>query len=99
MRSAKGLAPPTKMATVYSRSSKLYLHASSRTTDGVWILTEPVVSLDGRASDEEIGSAVQAVLKQSRTGVPHPTNWTQLLTPLLNAARARSWNKFAEKDG
>lgn len=85
-----------RMATVYSRRRKVYMHASSQTTDGVWILTEPIVSLDGRATDEEIGSAVQATLKQSRVGIPHPTNWTGLLAPLLNAAGVRSWSKFAE---
>lgn len=85
-----------KMATVYRRRHHLFVHASSMTTDGVWILTEPVFKLDAGSADAEIGSAIRLSLQHSHANVQHPTNWGGLLTPLLTQAGVKSWGRFIE---
>jgi hypothetical protein len=84
----------TKMATVYRRKRTLFAHASSLTNDGVWILTEPVLTLDESAADADIGAVVQAALEKSHINVPHPKNWSELLKPLLKEAGVKSWARF-----
>lgn len=85
-----------KRAIVYKRMSKYFVHASSRTTEGVWILTEPWLSADATVNDERLGEIIQAALAGSVSGIPHPTEWSGLLDPLLRLAGVNSWAKFAE---
>lgn len=87
---------PAKLATVFSRSTALIVHPSSRTTDGVWILAEPCVWLSADVSDDALGEAVLAALAASRTDVPHPTNWKGVLQPLLAVAGVTTWAAFAK---
>lgn len=83
-------------AVVYQRKSMFYVHASSRTVDGVWIFAEPCLSADKFIDDERIGAMVQTALEGSLSSVPHPTEWQKLLRPLLTEAKVKSWNTFAE---
>ena len=85
-----------KRAVVYQRKSKFFVHASSRTTDGVWILAEPCLSADETIDNERLGAMIQTALAGSLGSVPHPTEWAKLLNPLLTQARVKSWNTFAE---
>lgn len=85
-----------RKATAYKRRARLVVHASSRTTDGVWVLDEPCIGLDVHCEDEELGAAARQALASSRDGVPHPSNWSGVLQPLLAAAGVRSWNTFAK---
>ena len=85
-----------KRATIYRRKAQFYVHASSRTMDGVWILTEPCLCLDQESSDRELGEAVQQALDSSRSGIPHPRSWKGLLDPLLKQAGVKSWNTFSK---
>lgn len=85
-----------KSATVYRRKQALYIHPQSLTTDGVWIVTEPVLKLNETASDADIGSAVRASLDRSHTNVPHPTNWGEITKILLRGIGVRSWSTFVQ---
>ena len=85
-----------KRATAYRRKGHFFVHASSRTTDGVWILTEPCVKLDETCSDEDLGEATRAAISASRAGVPHPRNFAGLLDPLLRQAGVKTWSAFAK---
>jgi hypothetical protein len=86
-----------KLATVYRRKQTLFAHASSLTTDGLWMMTEPVLKLEEGATDADIGSTVRACLDQSRTNVEHPKTFGGgLLKPLLMEAGVKSWAKFVE---
>jgi hypothetical protein len=85
-----------KRATVYHRKSQFFVHASCRTTAGVWIFGLPFVALEQSCNDASLGDAVCAALAGSRHGIPHPLTWTGLLTPLLDAAGVRTWNTFAK---
>lgn len=86
-----------KRATVYLSKGKLFLHASSRTTDGVWIASEPFSIVDLDVSDADLGQAILSTLRGSQAGVSHPRTWTGLLEPLLTLANVRSWGAFARR--
>lgn len=85
-----------KRATVYRRGPALLVHPSSRTTDGVWILSEPCVRLPSDCSDVEMGNAVLSALEGSKSPVPHPSQWKRVLEPLLKAAGVEAWKTFAK---
>ena len=85
-----------KQATAYKRKAQLFVHSSSRTTAGVWILGEPCIRLDEACSDLEFGTAVKAALDASSSDVPHPRSWAGLLDPLLKLAGVKSWSAFAK---
>ena len=83
-----------KQAMLYRRGDELFVHASSETTDGVWILSEPCLKLGITASNADIGRVLKEALQGSRTKVPHPKVWTNLFEPILKYAGVRSWSSF-----
>lgn len=86
-----------RMATVYRKGKHLYFHASSRTTSGVWIATSPFSMLPVDASLDEKGEAIAGALEGSREEVDHPTDFRELITPLLSLANTKSWATFSRK--
>lgn len=86
-----------KGATVYERGGVLFLSPSSLTTAGVWIGTEPLLSLQPGSSPSALGEAIITVLNASRDVVPHPTDWGGLIKPLLELAGVKSWATFIKK--
>jgi hypothetical protein len=82
-----------KKAAAFLRDGKVFLHPYSRTTDGFWIFSTPV--LIAGESDENIGGQLLTVLSESTENVPHPTTWKGLTNPLLRAAGIRSFDTFA----
>jgi hypothetical protein len=85
-----------KMATVYLRRGRIFVHASSRTTEGVWISSEPYETLAITCSDEELGAIAKVALENSRGGVPHPRDWKTLLEKFLQQAGVKSWSTFVK---
>jgi hypothetical protein len=83
-----------KRASVYARRGVMLVCPSSRTTDGVWVVTKPVAVVPGDASDADLGATVKASLDQSAENVPHPDEWDAVLQPLLAAAGVKSWKAF-----
>jgi hypothetical protein len=81
-------------ATAYLRKNKVFVHPDARTTDGVWIFWLPVLMQDA-VDGAELDAKILEALANSREGVPHPTDWTGLGEPLLQAAGVKSWNSFA----
>jgi hypothetical protein len=75
--------------------NKFIIHASSRTKDGLWILTPPCLPVPIDAGNEFLGNTVISSLDRSREGLPRPDNWKALLAPLLKSAGVRSWRAFA----
>lgn len=86
-----------KAATVYKRANHIYLHASSKTTAGVWIATPPFIRVDSDASPSDLGKSVNDALGGSQTQAPHPTKWSGLQAPLLEQAGVKSWETFMRK--
>lgn len=85
-----------KRASVYLRKKQCLVHASSKTTDGVWIIWEPCLAVQAADADRDLGDAIQTALDASQTGVPHPRNWKELQKPLLALAGVRSWSTFSK---
>lgn len=81
-------------ATVYCRYGILFTESSSKTTAGVWIGTSPLCKIEPGSTQSIIGEAAVKALNASQEGVPHPTNWNGLLTPLLELAGVKSWATF-----
>jgi len=84
-----------KRATVYLRKHAIYIHSSSATTAGVWVLTSPCVKLERDCSERQIGEQALRALAESKTGLPHPREWGSVLEPLLRLANVKSWSEFA----
>lgn len=84
-----------RCATVYLRNEDLIVHAMSRTTDGVWILTQPCGRLPADVANELLGRASRKALNASQSRVPHPTDFKEVVAPLLQAAAVKSWAAFA----
>jgi hypothetical protein len=82
-------------ATAYRTKDAFVVHAESRTTDGVWIATEPYIRLRMGCSLDELGEAVLAALAASRSEVAHPTDWKGVLKPLVKVAGLKSWSSLA----
>lgn len=83
-----------KAAAAYRIGDAIILHASSRTTAGLWILSTPVLACD--AGDTlQLGKGILAALEGSVDGVPHPTSWKGRFDPVLRLAGVRSWRSFA----
>ena len=85
-----------RRATIYRRRKQFLMHASSRTTDGVWILTAPCLAVPEGSDDSEVQRAIRAALDGSQTDVPHPQVWKGLLDPLLRLAGVKAWSTFSK---
>jgi hypothetical protein len=85
-----------KRAAVYQRRGKYFIHAWSRTTDGVWIVWEPCLALLEDDGVSELGRAILAALDGSNSDVPHPRDWKAVVKPLLDLAGVKSWVAFAK---
>lgn len=92
-RNSKGDTDPMKRAIVYRRKDIVLVHSSSPTDQGVWVITGPCTKLASGATDDEIGTAVWRALEESRT-ILHPTSWSALFEPVLQAAGVGSWRTF-----
>lgn len=84
-----------KAATIYGRGGKTYVHSSSKTTAGVWVINAPVLVVEG-GDPGELGKALRECLAASSEGVPHPKSFTNLSDPMLNLAGVKSYNTFAK---
>jgi hypothetical protein len=82
-----------KAAIVYKRADRIYIHALSKTTAGVWIATPPFIQVEGGALSD-LGKSVMEALGGSQPQVPHPTKWGGLLAPLLAQAGVKTWETF-----
>jgi hypothetical protein len=82
-----------KAATIYERGGKMFIHGSSKTTAGVWVLCAPVLQAENRDA-RNIGQAVRECLASSRLGVPHPKTFTNLFEPVLKLAGVKSFYAF-----
>ena len=85
--------------SIYARRGSCFVAADDQTTDGVWIGSGRVATVDD-ADRFGLGEAVVKALGHSRTGVPHPRRdqWSvqrqRSLGPLMDAAGVRSWRSF-----
>ncbi len=84
-----------KSATLYGRGGKIYVHSSSKTTAGVWVINAPVIVVEG-GGVRELGRSLRECLAASGEGVPHPKYFNGLFDPVLNLAGVKSFNAFVK---
>lgn len=84
-----------KAATIYERNGKLYVHSSSKTITGVWVINALVLAVD-KEDVGEIGRSIRECLAVSREGVPHPKSFTNLFDPVLDLAGVKSFGTFVK---
>jgi hypothetical protein len=82
-----------KAAAIYERKGKLYVHSSSKTTVGVWIINEPTFAVD-KENISDIGRLIKACLAASREGIPHPSSFMGLFNSVLDLAGVKSFGTF-----
>jgi len=82
-----------KSATIYERGARLFIHSSSKTTAGLWIISPPVLIASKEDSDE-VGRSIKLCLEASIQDVPHPTSFKNLFDPVLELAGVKSFNTF-----
>lgn len=84
-----------KAATIYERKDRLYVHSSSKTTAGIWVINPPILAVT-KEDVGNVGRAVRACLVASREGVPHPKSFSNLFDPVLDLAGVKSFGTFAK---
>jgi hypothetical protein len=80
-------------ADAYEWRGRIFLHAYSKTTVGLSVLSQPVLAADPR-DPSELGRAILLALAGSKKGVPHPSIWENVSAPLLELAGAKSRSAF-----
>ncbi len=85
-----------KRAGAYKRERKIFLDPLSKTTMGLWIDTSPLIVVDETEPPSIIGKHVRELLRHSREGVPHPTDWDNVDRAFLKEVGAKSWSTFAK---
>jgi len=83
-----------KRASAYRLRDRFLIHPESRTTSGVWLEMAPYVSVPLDSGPETMGEAIASALAASGSVVPHPTSWTGLSKPRLDAAGSKSEADF-----
>ncbi len=85
-----------QLVQCYERHGNIYLHASSETTNHMWVY-EGCIAAVPKTDLQQLSLMVRKALDCSRTGVPHPRD---LRMPEFNAflelAGVKSWNTFAK---
>lgn len=83
-------------AGIYLRKRKFLVHSMSRTTQGLWILSEPFSALPDASEDRAVGTAIRKALDSSLFSVLTGSPLAQAgIARLLKLARAASWTTFA----
>ncbi|QWK81296.1 hypothetical protein [Ochrobactrum sp. BTU1] len=82
-----------KSATIYERKNRLYFHACSQTTAGIWMLSAPVLTTE-KGNIREGGRMVKDCLAASRQGIAHPSSFPNLFKPMLDLAGVKSYGTF-----
>jgi hypothetical protein len=85
-----------KRAGAYKKDKKIYLNPMSKTTTGLWIGTSPRIVVDETEPASVKGKHLRECLRNSREGLPHPTDWDAFLEPFLKEVGAKSWSAFAK---
>jgi hypothetical protein len=81
-------------ASAHLYGGRIYLHPQSRTTEGVWILSSPILTTSEQ--DQRLGDKLMSTLAKSTENAPHPKSWKGIDDPLIKAAGARSLAAFAK---
>lgn len=84
-----------KAATIYERVGKIYVHSSSKTIAGIWVINAPALMVEA-GDARELGRSLQECLAASNEGVPQPRSFANLFDPVLSLAGVKSFNTFVK---
>lgn len=82
-----------RIASAYFFKDRALVHALGRTVKGAWIPSGPIQVLPAEPLTG-VASALWTLLSDSKLGLPHPEDWTQVMEPLLTASGAAKWPDF-----
>jgi hypothetical protein len=82
-----------QLASAYEWRGRIFLHAYSKTTQGLSVLSQPVLEADP-GNLPELGRAILSALAGSKEGVPHPSIRDDIPAPLIKVAGAKSRSAF-----
>lgn len=83
-------------AGAYLRRNQIFVFSMASTIEGVWITRELCgTGLGLNVAPKVLGDAVLNALSLSTMGVPHPTDWSAISRPLLQAAGVKNWSTFS----
>lgn len=82
-----------KAATIYERKGKLFVHSSSKTVAGLWVISRPVLATE-KDDIALLGRSVKECLAASHECIPHPASFKNLFDPVLALAGVKSFRTF-----
>lgn len=85
-----------KRISAVRRDNKIYLEPSGRTDDWLWVAIDPIIVLDDRAGDIEIGKAILETLSKSKIDIPTPSSMDGP-GKMATLAGYSSWPAFAKE--
>jgi hypothetical protein len=94
-KEAPGRRGARQCAIAYKRGEQVLIHASSKTTGGLWILQQPVMRV-AAIDNAGLGRCVAEALEVSREDVAHPASFAHAFDPILDVAGVSSWDSFTE---
>lgn len=77
-------------------NNSLLIYPESRTTNGLWIATEPYLFLDLPAEYKIIGESISHSLDSSVQNLPVPHDYRQLSKKIAQAAKITSYRKLVQ---
>ena len=85
-----------KKAELIVRKRKGYVPAIGQSQNGIYVLIDPVFTVDLNAQD--IMGAFERALTFGHPVLPHATaeEWRKRVDPILTAAKVKSWKKLAQ---
>jgi hypothetical protein len=73
---------------------RMLIYPNLKTTDGVYLASEPYVTLELSSSARSIGVAVLGALADAAAVIPHPKSWSDVAAARLAAAGVKSERQF-----
>lgn len=84
-----------KAATIYECAGRIFMHSSSKTSAGIWVISPPWFAVD-QINPDDVGRLIKQCLIESREGVSHPESSDSIFNPILEMAGIKSWNTFSK---
>lgn len=81
-------------AVAILKTGMVYLQGYSKTDHGLWIGYGRVICVKAYDFDA-LSTAVRKVIKASSQHAPHPSNWSIVQQPMLDATGAKNWKNLS----
>jgi len=85
------------LANAYQLENGTFVHASSRTSSGVWVATLPATLVADNSDPDALGVAIRNSLAQQSILDAEQLNYGEFTKPVLAAAGLKSWSQVQRK--